>query len=109
SALHVFTYSSRPGTLAANIKALSNSAEKSERSRRLHTLSDQKKEAFYKQMLGSNMPVLWEAEKEAPFMYGFTPNYIKVKAPYESNKSNAIEWHILESMERDHDKDWICY
>lgn len=109
SALHVFTYSSRPNTIAANIKALSEHAEKAERSRRLHSLSDSKKEKFYKQMSQNETQVLWEAEKEADFMYGYSPNYIKVKAKYDANKANTLEKYKLHKSERDNDKDWVCY
>ena len=91
SYLHVFTYSRRPGTIAAEMDGQVPPQVKKERTNRLIALSEQKKTAFYHQHLGEVRPVLWEAEKKGGEMFGFTDNYIKIKIPYCKEKVNTIE------------------
>lgn len=91
SYLHVFTYSRRPGTIAAEMDGQVPSQVKKERTNRLIALSEQKKMTFYQQHLGEFRPVLWEAEKKGGQMFGFTDNYIKIKIPYCKEKVNTIE------------------
>ena len=91
SYLHVFTYSRRPGTIAADMEGQIPPQVKKERTNRLIALSEQKKAEFYRQHIGDVRPVLWEAEKKGGEMFGFTDNYIKIKIPYCKEKVNTIE------------------
>ena len=91
SYLHVFTYSRRPGTIAADMDGQLPPQVKKERTNRLIALSEQKKTEFYRQHVGNVRPVLWEAEKKGGEMFGFTDNYIKLKIPYCKEKVNTIE------------------
>jgi len=91
SYLHVFTYSERDNTLAAELQEIVPAKERAERSKMLHTLSEKKKRFFYKTHLGKTLNVLWEAEKEGEFMYGFTDNYIKVRTPFNNTLVNTIQ------------------
>ncbi|MFM8832816.1 MAG: tRNA (N(6)-L-threonylcarbamoyladenosine(37)-C(2))-methylthiotransferase MtaB, partial [Cytophagales bacterium] len=52
SYLHVFTYSERENTLAAEMTNSVPHKERAERSKMLHILSDKKRRAFYEQNLG---------------------------------------------------------
>lgn len=97
SYLHVFTYSRRPGTLAAAMKEQVPEPVKHERTKRLLDLSDFKKKCFYQEHCGETRPVLWESENVEGLMYGFTDNYIKVSAPYREDWVNQIrDWVLVE-------------
>lgn len=101
SYLHVFTYSSRPGTRSAEMEGQVTETEKTRRSRKLHELSDQKKQSFYVQNQGSLQEVLWESDIQNGFIFGFTGNYIRCKTPSDFNKVNTIEKVILQSVDND--------
>ncbi|MCK5339275.1 MAG: tRNA (N(6)-L-threonylcarbamoyladenosine(37)-C(2))-methylthiotransferase MtaB [Bacteroidales bacterium] len=90
SYMHVFTYSERPGTMAANMPGKLSNKEKRERSRTLHELSDKKKAAFYRQHIGSIRPVLFESDNSNGYMHGFTGNYLKVKTSFRADLVNKI-------------------
>lgn len=77
--LHVFPYSERPGTAALRIPYVVDDREKKRRSKRLLTLSDQKKEAFYARYIGQEVDVLFEKATRGKSMHGFTDNYIRVE------------------------------
>ena len=62
SYLHVFTYSERDNTLAAEMPGTVPLKERHERSKMLHILSDKKRRAFYEWNIGSELTVLFENE-----------------------------------------------
>ncbi|MFH0782785.1 MAG: tRNA (N(6)-L-threonylcarbamoyladenosine(37)-C(2))-methylthiotransferase MtaB [Pseudomonadota bacterium] len=77
--LHVFPYSIRPGTKAANYAGQVPKKVKDERVADLRQLSDTKKTTFCQSQLGRTWPVLVEGRKDASGMLkGFTANYIAV-------------------------------
>ena len=82
--LHVFTYSERPGTKSVALPNKVSSADARQRSKKLLNLSEIKKTQFYKQNIGQNLKVIFEKRTKAGKMTGFTENYIKVEAPYDS-------------------------
>jgi threonylcarbamoyladenosine tRNA methylthiotransferase MtaB len=90
SQLHVFTYSERPGTMALKIEPVVSPKEKQERSKRLLELSDEKIRNFYRSQTGTLHKVLFEQAKRGTKMYGFTDNYIKVEADYNSARINKL-------------------
>ena len=90
SYLHVFTYSERVNTTAYKMEGRVPGAQRAERSRMLHILSEKKRRFFYEQHLGKTYEVLFEAEQEKGFMHGFTQNYIKVKVPYDPLLINEL-------------------
>ena len=87
--LHVFKYSQRRGTKAANMKNQIAPNVKEERSRRLIALSEKYKQEFNKSLIGSKEKVLWE-QVEGEFVKGHTTNYIMVYAPKNQAKENEI-------------------
>lgn len=101
SYLHVFTYSERDNTHAITMEGVVDQKERAERSQMLRILSEKKKRAFYNQHLGKIYPVLWEAEKTAEEMYGFTSNYIKVRTPWNSELINQIRFAEITSIGED--------
>ena len=66
-------------------------AIKMERATRLRILSEKKKRYFYETQLGKSMQVLWEEERQGTNMQGFSENYVRFEAPYDSAKVNTIE------------------
>ncbi len=91
SYLHVFTYSERENTEAALIKEVIPNRIRSQRNEILTKLSETKKKAFYESQIGKVLPVLFEHEKHNAYMYGFTSNYVKVKAIYDPLFTNEIK------------------
>ena len=90
SYLHVFTYSERENTKAIDLKPAVPFKERSNRSKLLRELSDQKKAQFYKKSIGASRPLLVENNKSG-ILFGFTDNYIKVKINAESSIENTIQ------------------
>ena len=101
SYLHVFTYSERNNTTALRIPDVVPMEVRHERSRRLRILSEKKKRQFYETQIGRVATVLFEADHEDGFMYGFTENYIKVKTPYRADLVNGLFPVRLEKCSRD--------
>ena len=98
SFLHVFSYSVRPGTPAADMEGKVPQRVIQDRSKALHELSDKKHHEFYKRNLNKQAKVLFEAKNENGKMYGFTENYLKVEVPFSENRINKVEKVILESL-----------
>ncbi|MEJ2903318.1 tRNA (N(6)-L-threonylcarbamoyladenosine(37)-C(2))-methylthiotransferase MtaB [Pedobacter panaciterrae] len=91
SYLHVFTYSEREQTAAAEMKGVVAGSARADRSKMLHILSDKKRRAFYQSQIGSIGEVLFEDDQKNGFMHGFTKNYVKVKAKYDPVMVNEIK------------------
>lgn len=83
SYLHVFTYSERENTLAAEMQEVVPSHKRAERSKMLHILSDKKRRKFYEENIGRESTVLFENDVENGNMHGFTENYVRVTAKYD--------------------------
>ncbi len=99
SYLHVFTYSERANTPAAEMQNAVPMHTRRERNEMLRILSEKKKRHFYEQHLGSIRPVLWEAQRNGDLMYGFTDNYIKVKTMFNEAMVNTITPFFLENID----------
>lgn len=90
SYLHVFTYSERENTLAAEMDGSVPGSQRADRSKMLHILSDKKRRAFYESQLGKSYEVLFEGDQKDGYMHGFTRNYVKVKTPYDPLLVNEL-------------------
>jgi threonylcarbamoyladenosine tRNA methylthiotransferase MtaB len=101
SYLHVFTYSERDQTAAAEMGGVVAGSARADRSKMLHILSDKKRRAFYQSQIGSIGEVLFEDDQKNGFMHGFTKNYVKVKAKYDPVMVNEIRTVKLVSMTAD--------
>lgn len=91
SYLHVFTYSERNNTLAAEMPGVVPQKVRGERSTMLHSLSDKKRRFFYEQNLGNTATVLFENDVEDNWMHGFTENYVRVRAKYDPLMVNTLK------------------
>jgi threonylcarbamoyladenosine tRNA methylthiotransferase MtaB len=101
SYLHVFTYSERDNTVAANLEGVVPKNVRSKRSKMLRGLSAKKRRAFYESQIGSLRTVLFEGENKEGYIHGFTENYVKVKTPWNPNLVNTL--HQVELSEIDED------
>ena len=101
SYLHVFTYSERENTEAAEMDGIVPIADRKKRNKMLRILSEKKKVAFYQTQLGKTLPVLWEHDNKDGLMHGFTENYVRVQKPFDENSVNQIEFVKLDKIEND--------
>ncbi|GEN77062.1 tRNA (N(6)-L-threonylcarbamoyladenosine(37)-C(2))-methylthiotransferase MtaB [Chryseobacterium hagamense] len=99
--LHVFTYSERENTEAADMEGVVPIPERKRRNKMLRILSEKKKMAFYQEQLGKTLPVLWEHENKNGKMFGFTENYVRVQKDFDPSSVNKIEWLKLDKIEAD--------
>ena len=90
SQLHVFTYSERPGTQALKIDYVVDPKAKHTRSKTLLDISDQKLRLFYESQIGTSRKVLFENTRHGKMMHGFTENYVKLYAPFNSKLVNKV-------------------
>jgi threonylcarbamoyladenosine tRNA methylthiotransferase MtaB len=90
SYLHVFSYSKRPQTPAAEMKPQVKDNVKKERTKILLQLSETKKNIFYQEHLNTKRAVLFEDDIKNGMIFGFTDNYIRVSAPYDKKLTNQI-------------------
>lgn len=90
SYLHVFSYSERANTLAAEMPNPVSKNVRAKRSKMLRGLSQKKRRAFYEQQLGTTQDVLFESENKNGFIHGFTSNYVKVKTFWNPALCNTI-------------------
>lgn len=97
SYLHVFAYSERESTPAADMDGVVPHKIRKKRSKMLRGLSAKKRRAFYEGQLGFLRSVLFEGENKMGYIHGFTENYVKVKAPWDPSLVNTL--HTVELTE----------
>jgi len=90
SYLHVFTYSERANTPAAEMPDVVPMHLRKERNKQLRFLSHKKKRNFYEQFLGTQQLALLEAKNINGKMTGFTENYLKVAIDYDEKLVNTL-------------------
>src|SRR6201991_1220465 len=103
SYLHVFTYSERENTLAAEMQGAVPGSTRADRSKMLHILSDKKRRAFYESQLDKTDEVLFEGDIKDGFMHGFTRNYVKVQTEYDPVLVNELKTVHLTNISPDGD------
>lgn len=101
SYLHVFTYSERDNTVAAEMDNVVPHKVRSKRSKMLRGLSAKKRRAFYESQLGSTRTVLFEGENKEGYIHGFTENYVKVKSPWNPELVNQLKQIELTHIDED--------
>ncbi len=82
--MHVFPYSSRKGTKAANMPNQISGNIKEKRSKKLIELSNKNQEEQNRKYIGKELEVLFE-EKDGKYIKGHTTNYIMVYAETDDN------------------------
>lgn len=89
--LHVFRYSARPGTPAADLGDHLPDSEKKRRSEILRQLSRRKRTQFMAIFSGRDYPVLFEEKIADDLWQGLTDNYAKVRVLTKENLFNRIK------------------
>lgn len=90
SYLHVFTYSERANTPAAEMEEAVPMEERRRRNEMLTILSEKKRRAFYETHLGQTRRVLFEKHGAPGLLSGFTDNYIKIEVPADEEWVNTL-------------------
>jgi threonylcarbamoyladenosine tRNA methylthiotransferase MtaB len=89
--LHVFTFSARPGTKAADMPGKVSHYEKERRSRKLIELSHSKQDEFMKLNTGKTADVLFEKTRINGMITGYTGNYLRVECPWQAGLAGQIK------------------
>ena len=90
SFLHVFPYSVRPGTPAADMPDKIAPQVADGRVRRLTGLSDRLHRSFSQRFIGEEARILFESTQKGGLMFGYTENYLRVEMPYQRDRINRI-------------------
>ncbi|MCU0512822.1 MAG: tRNA (N(6)-L-threonylcarbamoyladenosine(37)-C(2))-methylthiotransferase MtaB [Anaerolineae bacterium] len=97
--LHVFRYSSRPGTPAAKMRGHLPEATRQARSQRLLAHAAAQEERFAARYAGRALPVLWEhisgASEHGFLQGGYTHHYLRVQAVHPRILTNHITPALL--------------
>lgn len=97
---HVFTYSERANTPAADMDGVVPMTERKRRNKMLGILSEKKKRAHQERYRGEVRPVLLEKSKVDGVLHGFTDNYVKVAfAAEDSWVNHLVEMQLGETDE----------
>ena len=101
SYLHVFAFSPRPGTPAAEMPGAVSRQEKEKRSRQLIRLSESRRMQFMHNASGQIHNVLFEKRGHDGTVTGLTGNYIRVMTPRVKGLPGSIRQVRLTSLRDD--------
>ena len=99
--MHVFKYSPRKGTKAANMPKQIDGKQKEIRSKKLIELSDFNEKTYNDAYINKEVEVLFEEEKEGMYK-GHTENYILVYYKSEENLENKMKKVICKEVEKNY-------
>jgi len=101
--VHIFPYSSRPLTKAAEFSGLVDPQVIRRRCAKLAAVAKECRRKFMQKFIGDHVGVLIESEaKDEPaFLEGFTDNYLPVRLPFRTNLKNVIVPARLKSIRQD--------
>ncbi len=87
--MHIFKYSPRKGTKAAQMKGQIDGKLKEERSQKLIELSSRNQKEYHEKYIGKTVEVLVEEEKNG-YYQGHTKNYILAIGKSKQRLENSI-------------------
>ena len=93
--IHVFPYSRRPGTKAAEWKDQVKESVKAQRVAALEGLCEELHSEFVFSNKGIREKVLWESSVKGGMMSGYTGNYIRLEKPFDAALVNTLEEVVL--------------
>lgn len=88
--LHIFPFSVRPGTPAAEMSGRVQPSVATARVEELEWLCGRLHGEFCARGVGREDTVLFESTMRGGMMFGYTGNYLRVKAPYDRARINTI-------------------
>ena len=102
SYLHVFPFSARPGTKAANLPDRVDAQIVKDRCERIRKLGKEKRLSFYREFIGQVLPILVETDREAStnFLKGISSNYLPVLIEAGDKLKNKIVDVKIQKLER---------
>ncbi len=100
SFIHIFPFSERAGTPAVNLPGKISPQIASQRVEILELLSQELHYDFCKQWIGQEVEVLFESSEKGGLMFGYTPNYLRVKSKYSKEYINKICRIKCESIDK---------
>jgi threonylcarbamoyladenosine tRNA methylthiotransferase MtaB len=101
--VHVFPYSLRAGTPAAQMPAQVPPPVKAERARAMRATAASSEQAFRQQFIGRTMDVLWEMSRlqdDGPVWSGLTDNYLRVHTRSAAELANTLSPTRLVALTR---------
>ena len=101
--LHIFPFSERPNTPAVDMPDKVPASVSTARAARLDELCRELHSEFCRRAVGGEADVLFESTMRGGMMYGYTGNYVRVKAPYQRNLINTVSRVKLLSIEDNDD------
>ena len=96
---HIFKYSRRQGTRAAQMEGQVDETVKTERSHKLIQLGKEKKQKYMESFLGQQVEILFEETAKIQgeeYWIGYTKEYLKVAAKSKENLENRIVFGKVE-------------
>ena len=100
SKVHVFPYSARKGTVAAEMENQIDSEEKKRRAKILSDVAEEVAANFHDECLGKTVTGLFE-EIHDEYMTGYTDNYIRIYAEKEESLLNELVSVELVELHKD--------
>jgi threonylcarbamoyladenosine tRNA methylthiotransferase MtaB len=100
--LHVFRYSSRPGTAAARLSDQVPREVRTARARAMRELGARHESCFRQRFVGREMAVLWEQRQRDGLWTGLTDNYLRVVAPAPDDLHNRLTATRLLAVQNGH-------
>ena len=100
SAMHVFPYSRRSGTPAAEMEGQILNAVKEERARQARETAEEMKRAYLERQSGKTVRVLFEEERDGLWR-GHTPEYVEVAARSAEELHNRVRRVTLGGRKED--------
>ena len=95
--LHVFTYSSRPGTPSAEMPDQVPVQIARERNRVLRELASQKKRAFMESFIGREVEAITLTHFDGEYTEALTDNYLKLLVCGERNSNELVRMPVTEA------------
>ena len=100
AAMHIFPYSRRTGTPAAEMSGQIPMAEKERRAARAGAVEKELRKAYQTQFIGKILPVLFEQQDEQGLWTGHAPNYVLVAAEGENLRNQILDVKMTGVTER---------
>jgi len=88
--MHVFPYSSRPGTVAGGLEDIVGHRRRKERAAVLRDLARWKKQVYLREYIYRDLNVLFEKRGADGFWSGTSENYLKVKVRSQEDLDGAL-------------------
>lgn len=105
--IHVFQYSPRNGTIAAQLNNKVPKNIKAERAERMKTLGEKLQKKYMQGLVGKTVPVLFERENSDEFHQGHAPDYTVIKISRKNSKKSLRNCIFYVTIEEAHNN--YCY